>query len=378
MTEKLYETDSHLKEFEATVLSCEGQDDVYKTVLSKTAFFPEGGGQAADRGYIAEAFVSNVQIENGIIYHYTDTPLKKGKTVRCSLDWQRRFRNMQNHSGEHIISGLVHKLYGLDNIGFHLGETEMTMDFNGPLTRADLLKIEELANRAIYENARFRAYYPENFREMQYRSKLDLQENVRIVEIEGYDVCACCAPHVNSACEIGVIKILDSFKNKGGVRLFVKCGLDALYDYNQKYDNVLKISNLLCVKQDESAEGAQKLCDQIGGLKFEISGLKKRIIAQKVENFRSDALISAEFEEDLDIKELQLYADALYKKAGGIRAVFGGKDGEYSFAVCGEEKALAEFFAGFKSALNVRGGGRGTMVQGTVLADRQSILKIIL
>ena len=374
MTIKLYDIDSHLSEFSATVLSCENA----VAVLDKTAFFPEGGGQTSDTGFIDGVEVLDVRIKDGVIYHYLKKDVEVGKTVECSLDWDERFRKMQNHSGEHIISGIVHLLYGYENVGFHLSKTEMTMDFSGVLTHEDLNKIELLANKAVWENVKFNCYYPENLTDLEYRSKLDLTEDVRIVEIENYDRCACCAPHVNTSSEIGMIKILDFEKNKGGVRLWVKCGIDALQDYNAKYQRVSKISSLLCTEQEGIATAVERLLKAEGDLKFKIGDLKRRLINEKVKAFSAESNITAEFEVDMDIKELQLYADQLYKKAGGIRAVFSGKENEYFFAIVGEEAPLQEVFLKMKNALNIRGGGRGSMVQGTVFATREEIVKIML
>lgn len=374
MTVKLYDIDSHLSEFSATVLSCENA----VAVLDKTAFFPEGGGQTSDTGFIDGVRVYDVQIKDGVIYHYLEEDVEVGKTVDCKIDWDERFRKMQNHSGEHIISGIVHSLYGYDNVGFHLSKTEMTMDFSGLLSRDDLDKIELLANKAVWENVKFNCYYPESLENLEYRSKLDLTEDVRIVEIENYDRCACCAPHVNTSSEIGIIKILDFEKCKGGVRLWVKCGADALCDYNLKYQNGLKISSLLCAEQDNIAEAVEKLIENDGELKFKIGDLKRRLIAEKVKAFGGEEEITAEFESDMDIKELQLYSDSLYKKAGGIRAVFSGKEGEYFFAIVGDEAPLQELFKKMKIPLNIRGGGRGCMVQGTVFATKDDIVKIML
>ena len=194
MTERLFETDSHLKLFYAKVLLCEKieKNDKdkkgYKIVLDKTAFFPEGGGQTADTGYIDGVRVLDVQTENGVIYHYLEQDIPEGKEVECKLDWGKRFDKMQNHSGEHIISGIVHSLFGYDNVGFHLSDTEMTMDFGGMLSFEDLRRVEKLANEVIYRNAKFNCYYPESLEGLEYRSKLDLCEDVRIVEIEGIDM----------------------------------------------------------------------------------------------------------------------------------------------------------------------------------------------
>ncbi len=374
MTVKLYDTDSHLKEFNATVISCENG----VAVLDKTAFFPEGGGQTADTGYIDGVKVLDVQIKDEIIYHYLESDVTAGKNVECKLDWDERFRKMQNHSGEHIISGLVNSIYGYNNVGFHLSKSEMTMDFDGMLTREDLIKVERLANKAVWENRKINCYYPEKLTDLEYRSKLDLTENVRIVEIDGYDRCACCAPHVSTTCEIGIIKILDFMKNKGGVRLFVKCGSDALDDYNMRYQNDLKISSLLCAEQSEIAAAVEKLIEINDGLKFKITDLKRRLIAEKVNGFVAESDITAEFEDGMDIKELQLYADALHKKTGGIRAVFSAADNGYYFAIVGDEAPLADLFKRFKGSLNVKGGGRGSMVQGAVFAEKSDIIKSLL
>ena len=374
MTEKLYDKDSHLKEFTGTVLSCKKTGEKYTVTLNRTAFFPEGGGQQSDRGYIGGAYISDVQIKNGEILHFADKPLSVGQAYDCKLDFDFRFRNMQNHSGEHIISGIVHRLYGFNNVGFHLG-AEMTMDFDGELTRRQLDEIEDLANKAVYENLPVKAYYPtdEELKQLDYRSKLDLKENVRIVEIKGVDVCACCAPHVKATGEIGIIKILDFEKYKGGVRLIVKCGADALRDYREKYKNVLEISNLLSAKQFEVSAAVVRLNEQLSAEKAAAAALKKRLIAEKAAGFEPDTDKTAVFENGLDIKELQLLADALCQKAGGIRGAFSGADGAFSFAICGGETALGNFFAKFKAAFNTRGGGRNGIRQGTVCADRAEI-----
>ena len=374
MTEKLYDKDSRLKEFTGTVLSCKKTGEKYAVTLNRTAFFPEGGGQQSDRGYIGGAYISDVQIKNGEILHFADKPLSVGQAYDCKLDFDFRFRNMQNHSGEHIISGIVHRLYGFNNVGFHLG-AEMTMDFDGELTRRQLDEIEDLANKAVYENLPVKAYYPtdEELKQLDYRSKLDLKENVRIVEIKGVDVCACCAPHVKATGEIGVIKILDFEKYKGGVRLIVKCGADALRDYREKYKNVLEISNLLSAKQPTVSSAVVRLNEQLSAEKAAAAALKKRLIAEKAAGFEPDTDKTAVFENGLDIKELQLLADALCQKAGGIRGAFSGADGAFSFAICGEETTLGEFFTKFKAAFNTRGGGRNGIRQGTVCADRAEI-----
>ncbi len=375
MTEKLYDIDSHLKEFYATVVDSYEKADGYIVVLDRTAFFAEGGGQPSDTGYINGVRVSDVRIEDGIIYHYTDKPFQKGETVMGKLDALRRFDFMQQHSAEHIVSGIAHKYYGCENVGFHLSEDIVTLDFDKQLNKEEILRIEELSNEAVFKNVKINAYYPkkEALRSLTYRSKKEIEGDVRIVEIEGVDACACCAPHVNYSGEIGLIKLLGFEKLRGGVRIELKAGKRALCDYNEKYSNVLKISNALCVKQNEAAVAVERLTEQIGELKFELTGLKKQMLDQRLSLFNPENEISALFLEGLDIKELQSAADMLYKKFGGIRAVISPTENGFSFAACGEAKVLDILFAEFRQTFNVKGGGRNGMVQGTVSGDRPEL-----
>lgn len=377
MTKKFYDIDSHLTEFEATVIDSYPSLDGFVTVLDQTAFFPEGGGQASDIGFIEDAKVYDVQIKDEIIYHYTTKQFDKGQKVKGEIDFARRFDFMQQHSGEHIVSGVAHSLYGCENVGFHLGEDIVTLDFDKPLTKEQILKIEQLANAAVFKNVKFNTYYPDEntLSTLNYRSKKELLGAIRIVEIEDTDMCACCAPHVKEAAEIGIIKLLDSEKLRGGVRIEMKCGKRALQDYNQKYDNVRKISGALAVKQNEVAEGVDRLLDTISDLKFKITGLKKQAIESKVFAFENKAEKTCVFESDFEIKELQIYADALFKTYGGIRAVFSQSDNGFSFAICGEATALDEFFKDFKAKFTVKGGGRNGMVQGTICANKENIQK---
>lgn len=379
MTEKLYDIDSHLKEFTATVIDSYQKADGYVTVLDRTAFFPEGGGQASDIGYINDVEVYDVRIQDGIIYHYTTKPLKKGEIVLGKLDFERRFDFMQQHSAEHIVSGIAHKYYACENVGFHLGEDIVTLDFDKTLTREDILRIEALSNEAVFKNVGIKAYYPDSeaLKAIEYRSKKEIEGAVRIVEIEGVDSCACCAPHVNFSGEIGLIKLLGFERLRGGVRIELKAGRRALEDYNEKYLNVSKISSALCVKQNETADAVERLQKQLSDMKFELTGVKKQILLSKVESFVSERYVTALFEEALEIKDLQYLADALYKKAGGIRAVFSPTKDGFSFAICGDEVKLSVFFKAFKESFSVRGGGRGTMVQGTVVTTKDELISFL-
>lgn len=379
MTEKLYDIDSHLWEFTAKVIDSAESENGFVTVLDRTAFFPEGGGQASDTGFLNGIRVYDVQIKDDIIYHYTEKPLKKGEPITGNLDKARRFDYMQQHSAEHIVSGVAHRLYGCENVGFHLGEDIVTLDFDKFLNTQQILEIEKEANEAVFRNVQFRTYYPDTktLATLIYRSKKELEGAVRIVEIEDTDSCACCAPHVNVAGEIGAIKLLGGEKLRGGIRLELKAGSRALADYNEKYDNIRKISSRLCVKQNETAEAVERLLRQLSEQKAEFNTLKRNALEERIKAFNPESHITAEFENGMEMKDLQHFSDALYKKAGGIRAVFSPTAGGFLFAICGGEKELSAFFADFKSRYCVKGGGRGTMVQGTVFAEAEKIAAYI-
>ena len=264
MTEKLFYKDSHLSEFEAEVVSCcPGENGLFEVELDRTAFFPEGGGQYADTGLLGEAKVLDVQEESGRIIHFTDAPLETGSRVKGSLDWEERFMKMQQHTGEHIVSGLVHSRFGYRNVGFHLGSEDCTMDFNGEITLEELADIELEANCAVWKNLKVETVYPPRgeLERMEYRSKIEIEGPVRIIVIPGYDRCACCAPHVGRTGEIGMIKLTNIQRYKGGVRVTMLCGVRALADYAVKQQQAKTVGAMLCAKENETAE-AVRCCAQ--------------------------------------------------------------------------------------------------------------------
>lgn len=373
MTKKLYETDAYISCFNASVVDCIKDGGRYKIVLDKTAFFPEGGGQASDIGTINGADVFDVQIKNGVIYHYTEKAFDIGSTVECKIDFDRRFTFMQNHTGEHIVSGIAHNLFGVNNVGFHLGEDVVTVDFDRQLTKEQLEKIEYIANQSVWENLPVKAYYPceDELKNTDYRSKKEIDGAVRLVDIKNTDICACCAPHVKNTGEIGVIKLLDSERMRGGIRIFLKCGGFALSDYRNKYENISQIASCLSAKQENAADAVKALEQKLSDEKRKNSELKRKLAQLTL--LTADQSANSFFIDDCDMRDLQLIADKLHKEMGGIRAVFSGHDNNYSFAICGDDTELQALFAKFKKAFSVRGGGRDGMVQGSVKASRENI-----
>jgi alanyl-tRNA synthetase len=377
-TVRLYEADGHLAAFEATVLSCafDEKRKEWATVLDKTAFFPEGGGQGADTGILGDAKVLHTSVFGGVITHHTDRPLAVGEIVHGEIDYSTRFRRMQNHSGEHIVSGIVHSLFGYDNVGFHLGDSEVTLDFSGELTRADLDRVEQMANEAVFRDLPVTVSYPtpNELSTLQYRSKLDLSENVRIVTVEGYDTCACCAPHVSRTGEIGIIKLLDCIRYKGGSRLSILCGESALLDYRRRYTAEAHISRLLSVRQEESAEAVDALLAAKEELAREVSSLKRRIAAATVQDLRAiegnrclilDAPDSTVMREAVNL--------ALPLATGVTVALAPDGMGAFRYVIGSRSVPLRSVIRKINEALGGRGGGRDEMVEGIFFAEREEI-----
>lgn len=374
-TVKLYDEDSHLFEFDAEVLKCEKAEDGYLIVLDRTAFFPEGGGQKADTGTVSSARINDVHIADRVIFHHSDSPVDVGETVHCRIDEDIRFRRMQNHSGEHIFSGIAHKLYGCENVGFHLGD-EVTIDFDKELNEAQIKRIEEKANKAVFKNLKITAEYPDSstLSSLEYRSKLELTQDVRIVTIEGVDVCACCAPHVNFTGEIGIIKVLSFMRHRGGVRIFIKCGLDAYEDYSIKISNLARISTALCAKQNEAADVFDKYVSDTLELKQKISKLSKELSALKAQSIEDTDGNIILFEDDSDMPTLRKTVLDASKHAGGLCAGFSGSDDKgYIYVIASLSTPLRELSKALNSALNGKGGGSDELIQGSVKASRREI-----
>ena len=287
MTEKLYYEDAYLHDFTAVVTACEAGKNGFLIELDRTAFFPEGGGQPADTGRVGEAVIRDVHEKEGRILHYADHTLPVGERVSCAIDFEQRRRRMQNHSGEHVFSGTVHRLYGLNNVGFHMGAECMTIDFDGELSEAELTAAESAANEALREDLAVRVFYPspEELAALEYRSKKELTGQVRLVEIPGVDLCACCAPHVRRTGEIGVIKLLSAERHRGGVRLELLCGLDALDDYRRRQEETGAVSRLLSVPREQIAAAVERQLEQQAKQKERIAALSLALASRIAESF---------------------------------------------------------------------------------------------
>ena len=376
MTQKLYYIDAYTKEFDAELISVTAAEGGFDVVLDRTAFFPEEGGQSADTGSIGGARVLDVYEQEGIIHHLTDVS-PEGKQVHCVLDFDGRFEKMQCHTAEHILCGIIHRLFGLDNVGFHLGADEVTFDVDGVLDRSQLDMVEEIANNVVFSNLSVRTYFPssEELSSMEYRSKLDLAEGVRLVEVEGTDTCACCAPHVSCTGEIGLIKILDFMKHRGGTRIWMVAGKRALLDYRRKYESVKKISAMLCTPQPDVADTLSVYIADSEKTKTSLKEARLNIAEQSarfLEEVEANLVILLP---DFTIPELIAFSNIANKRVGGITVALSGSEGDYKYVISSSSVDLRAVAKEINLALGGRGGGRPEMIQGSFSASIAEIKK---
>jgi len=396
-THKVYYDDAYAREFVGHVVSAQlqmkeaaedGGTALLDVVLDQTAFFPEEGGQSADTGTLAGFPVRDVQIEGGEIHHFVDVSginedsadiFAEGAAVRGVLDWKRRFSNMQQHSGEHIFSGLVHRHFGLDNVGFHLSDREVTLDFNGVLTMEQLLAIEHEANEAVAEDVPSIITFPtkEEFDRSPCRSKLELTDNIRVVIFPGYDMCACCAPHVRHAGEIGLIKVTGVISWRGGVRVSIVCGSRALGLFDREHEIVTEAANFLTTSADNICPQLRKMKDEIRRLRAEMKDMSAGLLAAKLQAVPVDAENVLLFTEDADKKAVRDAVTSLAENHSGYCGIFTGNDADgYSFVIGSRTKDSREAMKKMTDGLHARGGGKPDMVQGSVRAVEEEIRRL--
>ena len=378
---KLYYDSAYIKEFEAQVLSCQKGKKGWEITLSATAFYPEGGGQPADTGILGDVRVTDVHEKDGQVVHYTDGPLPVGETVRGVIDWDRRFQHMQEHSGEHLVSGLIHQRFDYDNVGFHMGTDEVTIDFNGVLEWEDLMAIEEKANGMIWENLEISAVYPEKdeLDAMEYRSKKELTGAVRIVSIPGGDVCACCGTHVERTGEIGLVKFLSMIHYKGGVRISLLCGKRAVEDYERKRDQVQKISVLLSARPGEIARAVEKLKEDEAKLQEKLVAAYDKLIASEVRDIKEGDGDIFILEPDFEAIQLRHLVNRLLeeKKGRTVLALGGAAEGSFLYVLGSRDGDMRQLSRELNGLLNGRGGGSAQMAQGTFFATKDQLQAIL-
>lgn len=375
MTEKLYYLDAYIKEFTATVLSCERAGDYYLVTLDRTAFFPEEGGQYADTGTIGGVRVLDVTLQGGVIYHKVDGGLDVGESVFCTIDFVERYEKMRCHSAEHILSGLFFKYYGVKNVGFHLGGEDVTMDISLPLERDKLFEIEEIANQIVSENVEIVSYFPsdEELSTLEYRSKLELDSDVRIVKIGEYDTCACCAPHVSKTGEIGIIKILDFEKLRGGMRIHITAGARAYRVVCAMYENLARISHALSVPRLNTADAVDKTLADLTEIRYSYKLAREnhfKMLAEKIDATEGNRIL---YYSDATMDELRVVANIAGERIGGYLVLLSGEENNYKYIIYSRVGGLKEKIKNINATLCGKGGGSDKMAQGSFGVSLSSI-----
>lgn len=374
-TEKLYYQDAFLREFTATVLSCEPAKTGYLVTLDRTAFYPEGGGQPADHGTLNGIAVTDVHEKDGVIFHTVEKPVEIGENVNGVLDWARRFDHMQQHSGEHIISGILCRDYHCDNVGFHMGSDTVTIDYNADISWEQVLDAERQANEAIWADQAVEVQYPsrEELASIDYRSKKELLGQVRIVTFPGADCCACCGTHVLRAGQVGLVKALSCQKFRDGVRIEILCGQRALRFLGTVYDQNRGVAQRLSVKPQDTLAAVERVESELVAAKARMTELEDQVIAGIAEQCqgRGDTLL---IRHDLRPDAVRKLADAVAKVCGGLSAVFCGSGERYQYALVRADGAdIAPLVKEMNQTLQGRGGGRNGFAQGQVQATESQI-----
>ena len=374
-TQAIYYEDGYRSRFTATVLSCEVREKNYAVTLDATAFYPEGGGQAGDTGTLGNVRVLDTQEEGETVVHLCDGPLNVGEQVEGVIDFERRFDLMQQHTGEHMLSGLIHRRYGYHNKGYHVGGDFVTVDFDGVIPQEDLPSLEAELNAGIWRNVPVKCWVPspEELPNVFYRTKRALPWPVRIVEVPGFDSCACCGIHVASTGAVGVIKILSIVGFRGGSRLEMVSGRRAWEVLNDGFEQNRQVSQAFSVPMTQTGEGARKMNDTLSQLKYRLQQLQRQRIAQVAQGYAGKGNVLC-FADDLDPVLVRELADAIAQTCGGIAAVFSGTDGEgYNCCLVTREGDLRPLGKAMNAALNGRGGGKPVCHQGKVAATREEI-----
>jgi len=403
-TEKLYDRDAYAREFTARVESCKPDGDGFLITLDRTLFFPESGGQTADRGVIlvpadgklsksidrseihafdaqadySSVSVTDVQIEGETIYHKVPAGIAVGTEIRGRIDWDHRFDNMQQHSAEHIFSGTVHRLYGYDNVGFHLSDNTVTMDFSGVLEEDQIRSVESIVNRAIYENVEITVSYPskDECDRTDFRCKKEIEGQIRLVTIPGYDVCACCAPHVHRTGEIGILKVQSFQRYKGGVRIHIICGGRALRLFRAEHDLMTKLSMDFSLPFEEIGGRIDELKEEIYNLKGRLREADLKLSEIKRSSIPADQKNVILIEEDMDAATMRKSVNELTELHPGYCSIFAGNDeAGYRFIIGIKNGDAREALKALQKICSAKGGGSPQMVQGSATDLTETNLK---
>lgn len=377
MTKKLYDEKPYESRFAAQVADVKKEKGKTYVTLNQTLFFPEEGGQSPDTGILAGFPVEDVQIKDGIIWHTLpeDAEVKEGQQVEGEIDFSHRYDLMQHHSGEHLFSGLVYGKYGYNNVGFHLTEEIMTVDYSGPLSEKQLLELEKEANQAIWKNLPIICEYPskEVLEQTDYRSKKEIDGAIRLVTVKDVDICACCAPHVRSTGEVGMLTITGWENYKGGIRITLCCGKRSVAAMQENRRVVKDSMKSLSTKAEDVTAAIDRLKEEIASLKMEKGAILEEMITMKASLLEAKPVI-VEFVEGYDQNAQRQYMNALSEKAEKLAAVL-VKTGEntYRYMMASTILDVKALQGELKDKFEAKGGGKPPMIQGTLVGVPEKI-----
>ena len=364
MTEKLYYEYPYTFSGETNVTRCVSDKKNFRIYIDKSLFFPEGGGQPGDKGSIGGIEVLDTQEDGEDIYLVTREPLDTG-AYNTFVNREYRMKNSVAHSGEHIFSGFVCRLFNCNNVGFHMGDEGITVDFDTVLSAEDIYKIEKLSNAKIRENIEIVCSFPDEntIQKTDFRFKKEIAGKLRLVEIPGCDICACCGTHVARTGEVGIVKCVSFESHRGGTRLLLKAGESALEHYSMCAGVLPKTASLFSAKPEEAFQAAEKYIAKTEELKLRYSSMKKELFRLKAEKIQPVNGVAVALEEELVQADIITFADIL-KACYGTGLVYSGneKDG-YKFVLCGDR--ADEIFVKMK-AYGAVGGGRNGCIQGRI------------
>lgn len=380
MKDRLYYQDAYIKTF-VTQLKSQYVDDKGRSyaLLNETAFYPTGGGQPSDQGTLNGVFVSEVVEADGEIRHYLDHPLPDGTTqVEGAIDWDRRFDHMQQHAGQHILSAAFAELMGWKTVSFHLGQETVTIDLETThFTEEDVEKAQSFANQVVLSNKKIEIKWveKEDLEKYPLRKAPKVNENIRLVIIEGVDYNACGGTHPNRTAEVGPIQVLSTEKGKNKVRITFICGLRAIKALNDKHTILKKLTQKLNRPEPEILSTIDILFVDLQNTKNQLSEAKRELLMHEAtalletaETLNDGELLVAHYYIERDLNELKLLSYALTEQTPNAIIILTVKNGDKLQFVAASGQRVArnmnDLCREILPLINGKGGGKPDRVQG--------------
>ncbi len=378
MTKRIYYNSPYQIELKTTVTECRKRaDGLFNVLTAETIVFPAGGGQPYDIGKMNNASIVAAEDMGDDVFHIVDAIFDPGETVTITIDWNRRFDHSQQHTGEHMVSGIAHSLFSVKNVGFHMGTDYVTIDFDKMLTKEQINELEMAVNRAILMDipVRSRIISMEELSTISLRKKADgISGAIRIVDIEGIDSCTCCGTHTLTTGGVGLLKITDSMKHRGGIRLWMTCGMRALVDYSGKHDTLIRLGKHFSTRWQNLEAAILSQEKELADMRFEAKRRQLRYCELRAKELLSNTSgqFIAAIESDSEIEEIKLLCDRIIQEEDKIALLFGTKSDTIYYCIArGSEVdiSMKTLCLAVNAALSGKGGGRDDIAQGSAKID---------